>query len=41
MTPGRAIMAKVLRARQVVNESFPRHLASGVRLAVGTDSMHG
>jgi imidazolonepropionase-like amidohydrolase len=24
-----------------VNENFPRHLASGVRLACGTDSMHG
>ncbi len=36
-----AIMEKVRWARQVVSESFPRHLASGVRFAVGTDSMHG
>jgi imidazolonepropionase-like amidohydrolase len=36
-----AIMEKIRWARQVVSESFPRHLASGVRFAVGTDSMHG
>lgn len=36
-----AIMEKVRAARRVVSESFPRHLASGVRFAVGTDSMHG
>jgi imidazolonepropionase-like amidohydrolase len=35
------IMDKVRRARTVVEGSFPRHLASGVRFAVGTDSMHG
>ena len=36
-----AIMDKVRWARKVVAESFPRHLASGIRIAVGTDSMHG
>ena len=36
-----AIMDKVRRARQVVADNFPRHLASGVRFACGTDSMHG
>ena len=36
-----AIMDKVRSARRVVAESFPRHLASGVRFACGTDSMHG
>ena len=36
-----AIMAKVRQARQVVETQFPRTLASGVRFAVGTDSMHG
>jgi len=36
-----AIMDKVRWARRVVDESFPRHLASGVRFACGTDSMHG
>ncbi|MCI0549084.1 MAG: amidohydrolase family protein [Candidatus Rokubacteria bacterium] len=36
-----AIMDKVRWAREVVNASFPRHLASGVRFAVGTDSVHG
>ena len=36
-----AIMEKVLWARRQVAESFPRHLASGIRIAVGTDSMHG
>src|SRR5438093_3181526 len=35
------IMDKVRRARRVVEETFPRHLASGVRFACGTDSMHG
>jgi len=35
------IMDKVRWARRVVAESFPRHLASGVRFACGTDSMHG
>ena len=36
-----AIMDKVRSARRVVAENFPRHLASGVRFACGTDSMHG
>jgi imidazolonepropionase-like amidohydrolase len=36
-----AIMDKVHRARRVVADNFPRHLASGVRFACGTDSMHG
>jgi len=36
-----AIMDKVHWARRVVAETFPRHLASGVRFACGTDSVHG
>lgn len=36
-----AIMAKLQQARALVAENFPRVLKSGVRLAVGTDSMHG
>jgi imidazolonepropionase-like amidohydrolase len=36
-----AIMDKVHQARRVVAESFPRHLASGVRFACGTDAVHG
>jgi imidazolonepropionase-like amidohydrolase len=36
-----AIMAKVQRAREIVNGRFPEILKSGVRFAVGTDSMHG
>jgi imidazolonepropionase-like amidohydrolase len=36
-----AIMDKMRWARRVVAETFPRHLASGVRFAVGTDSVHG
>ncbi len=36
-----AIMEKVRWARGVVAANFPRLLASGVRFAVGTDSMHG
>ena len=36
-----AIMDKVRWARRVVAENFPRYLASGIRIAVGTDSMHG
>jgi imidazolonepropionase-like amidohydrolase len=36
-----AIMEKVRSAREVVTRNFPRVLASGVRFAVGTDSMHG
>ena len=35
------IMDKVRGARRVVDETFPRHLASGIRYACGTDSMHG
>src|SRR2546429_51679 len=35
------IMDKVRWARRVVDETFPRHLASGIRFACGTDSMHG
>jgi imidazolonepropionase-like amidohydrolase len=37
----RAIMDKVRWARQVVADNFPRHLATGIRIAAGTDSMHG
>src|SRR5262245_2432938 len=36
-----AIMEKVRWAREVVSRNFPRVLASGIRFAVGTDSMHG
>ncbi len=36
-----AIMDKVRWARRVVAENFPRHLASGVRFACGTDAVHG
>jgi imidazolonepropionase-like amidohydrolase len=36
-----SIMAKVHAARAMANQNFPRVLKSGVRLAVGTDSMHG
>jgi imidazolonepropionase-like amidohydrolase len=36
-----AIMAKLRQARELVTANFPRVLRSGVRLAVGTDSMHG
>src|SRR5262245_30996533 len=36
-----AIMEKMRWARRLVDERFPRHLASGVRFACGTDSMHG
>jgi imidazolonepropionase-like amidohydrolase len=36
-----AIMEKVRWARRVVQDNFPRHLASGIRFACGTDSMHG
>ena len=36
-----SIMAKVHAARATANQNFPRVLKSGVRLAVGTDSMHG
>jgi imidazolonepropionase-like amidohydrolase len=36
-----AILAKLNHAREVVAERFPRVLRSGVRFAVGTDSMHG
>jgi imidazolonepropionase-like amidohydrolase len=36
-----AIMDKMRWARRVVDENFPRHLASGVRFACGTDAVHG
>jgi imidazolonepropionase-like amidohydrolase len=36
-----AIMEKLAAARRVVGERFPRHLASGIRFAVGTDAVHG
>jgi imidazolonepropionase-like amidohydrolase len=36
-----AIMYKLREARATVNQNFPHMLKSGVRLAVGTDSMHG
>jgi imidazolonepropionase-like amidohydrolase len=36
-----AIMEKMRWARRVVDENFPRHLASGVRFALGTDAVHG
>jgi imidazolonepropionase-like amidohydrolase len=36
-----AIMEKMRWARRVVDETFPRHLASGIRFACGTDSVHG
>jgi imidazolonepropionase-like amidohydrolase len=36
-----AIMDKMRWARRLADENFPRHLASGVRFACGTDSMHG
>ena len=36
-----AIMEKMLWARRVVDDNFPRHLASGIRYALGTDSVHG
>jgi imidazolonepropionase-like amidohydrolase len=35
------ILEKVRWARRVIDENFPRHLASGIRFAVGTDSVHG
>ena len=35
------IMDKVRRAREIVDSRFPTILKSGVRFAVGTDSMHG
>jgi imidazolonepropionase-like amidohydrolase len=35
------IIAKLRQAREMVAENFPRVLASGVSVAVGTDSMHG
>jgi imidazolonepropionase-like amidohydrolase len=34
-------MEKVRGARRIAAETFPRHLASGIRYACGTDSMHG
>jgi imidazolonepropionase-like amidohydrolase len=36
-----AIMDKLHWTRRVVAETFPRHLASGVRFACGTDAVHG
>ena len=36
-----AIMEKMRWARRVVDENFPRHLATGVRFALGTDAVHG
>jgi imidazolonepropionase-like amidohydrolase len=36
-----AIMDKMHWARRVAAENFPRHLASGVRFACGTDAVHG
>jgi imidazolonepropionase-like amidohydrolase len=36
-----AIMDKLHWTRHVVAENFPRHLASGVRFACGTDAVHG
>ena len=35
------IMEKVRQARRLVDDTFPRHLTSGIRYACGTDSMHG
>jgi imidazolonepropionase-like amidohydrolase len=34
-------MDKVQWSRRLAAERFPRHLASGVRFACGTDSVHG
>ena len=36
-----AIMDKMRWTRRMVDERFPRHLASGVRFACGTDAVHG
>ena len=36
-----AIREKVLKAREVVSRNYEKIIASGVNLAVGTDSMHG
>jgi len=36
-----AIMEKMRWARRLADENFPRHLASGVRFACGTDAVHG
>ena len=36
-----AIMDKDALGATLVDETFPRHLASGIRFACGTDSMHG
>ena len=35
------IMEKLTAARKVVHERFPKHLASGIRFAAGTDAVHG
>lgn len=36
-----AIMEKMRWARRVIDERFPRHLATGLRYALGTDAVHG
>jgi imidazolonepropionase-like amidohydrolase len=36
-----AIMEKMRWARRVVDDNFPRHLATGIRFALGTDAVHG
>lgn len=36
-----SIRAKILRGREMLNGTFQRVLASGVRFALGTDGMHG
>jgi len=36
-----AIMEKMRWARRIADENFPRHLASGIRFACGTDAVHG
>ena len=36
-----AIMEKMRWARRLADDNFPRHLASGVRFACGTDAVHG
>jgi imidazolonepropionase-like amidohydrolase len=35
------IMEKLRAVRRVAEDNFPRHLASGLRFAVGTDAVHG
>jgi imidazolonepropionase-like amidohydrolase len=36
-----AIMEKMRWARRLVDHNFPRHLATGIRFALGTDAVHG